>query len=57
MIKWLKYSGATLAITFNPYHWGFEFKFRKSADVWEQDHFSIKLLFLSFRFWLDNGDW
>lgn len=57
MIKWLKYSGATLAITFNPYHWGFEFKYRKSVDVWEQDHFVIKFLFLSFRFWLDNGEW
>jgi EamA domain-containing membrane protein RarD len=57
ILKWLKYSGATIALTLNPCHWGFYCKYRKSVDVWEQDAFVLQILPLSIRIWIDNGDW
>lgn len=57
MNNWLKYSGATLSFTLNPYHWGFQCKYRKSADVWEQDAFVLQLGPVSLRVWIDDGNW
>lgn len=56
-MNWLKYSGATIALTLNPFHWGFQLKYKKSADVWEQDAFVLQILPLSIRIWIDNGEW
>jgi hypothetical protein len=57
MLNWLKYSGATISLTLNPYHWCFQLKYKKSADVWEQDAFVLQILPLSIRVWFDNGEW
>ena len=56
-MNWLKYSGATLAITLNPFHWGFQFRYNKSADVWEKDAFIVQFGPISFRAWIDDGQW
>ena len=56
-MNWLKYSGATLALTLNPFHWTIQCRIRKSADVWEQDDFILQLGPLSFRLWIDDGNW
>jgi len=56
-MNWLKYSGATLSFTLNPYHWTIQCKYRKSADVWEQDDFVLQLGPLSVRVWIDDGNW
>ena len=56
-VKWLKYSGATITLKLNPFHWLLSCKWRVSAEVWEQDTFVIELLPITIRIWLDNGDW
>jgi hypothetical protein len=56
--KYLMYSGLSLSITFNPLHWSFVPRyFRNGNDGWEPDYHSISFLFLTIRFWIDDGSW
>lgn len=57
MINYLKYSGASLAITFNPYHWAWIPIVRREEMDWDEDTFRASFLFLTFRLWIDNGEW
>ena len=58
MIKYLKYSGASISITLNPYHWAWFPIVRKETDMsWDTESYRISLLFLTIRAWIDNGEW
>jgi hypothetical protein len=61
MFKWLRYSGASVAVTLNPLHWrwvpagGVEF-----VDEWRgpnQHNWYASWVFLTVRVWIDNGSW
>ena len=58
MIEYLKYSGATISITVNPYHWAWVPIIRNVTDsAWEDNTFRISMLFLTIRIWIDDGSW
>lgn len=56
-MNWLKYSGATISLTLNPYHWSLQCKYNTSIDVWDRDYFLLQLGPLSLRVWIDDGSW
>ena len=61
MLKWLRYSGASVAITFNPLHWAW----MPQAGVAFQDEWAgpnernyyARFLFITLRVWTDDGSW
>jgi hypothetical protein len=61
VLKWLRYSGASIAITVNPAHW----RWIPSAgpeyvDVWTgpNNHtYYVAWLMLTVRVWIDDGSW
>jgi hypothetical protein len=58
-IDYLKYSGASVIITVNPYHWSWIPVYRYgSAEIWDYSKtYIISFLFLTIRIWLDDGNW
>ena len=61
MLKWLKYSGASVSITLNPFHWFWtpRVSYQPRGDwAGPNEHtINICLLFLTLRFWIDDGSW
>ena len=60
MIKYLRYSGACIIFQLNPLHWKVWPWFRnESSSEWGSAEYtySLSFLFLTIRFWIDNGDW
>ena len=60
MIDYLKYSGISVILTLNPFHWLFIPKIRNETNTeWgsAQHTYSLTFLFLTVRMWIDNGDW
>lgn len=57
MIDYLKYSGVSLCITFNPYHWAWTPIVRREEMQWDEDTFRASFLFLTLRIWIDDGSW
>jgi hypothetical protein len=58
MMNYLKYSGASLSVTFNPYHWAWiPYARREQMTMLDDDTFVVSVLFLTFRLWIDNGEW
>ena len=57
MINYLKYSGASVTITINPYHWRYFPWLYKDITDWNDETYCFSFLFLTFRIWIDNGDW
>ena len=58
MIDYLKYSGASISVTLNPYHWAWIPIVRKEQEMtWETDAFVASILFLTIRIWIDDGSW
>jgi hypothetical protein len=61
MIKWLRYSGACVIITFNPLHWQWLPRAQEERNLeWpspKERTWSVNWLFLTVRLWIDNGDW
>lgn len=60
-MTWLRYSGASIAITVNPYHWRLIPQAGQAfTDEWagpnERSYYAC-WLFLTLRLWIDNGDW
>jgi len=61
MLKWLRYSGASVAVIVNPLHWswvpqaGQEFQ-----NEWpgpNEHRWYAKFLFVTIRVWIDDGSW
>ena len=61
MFKWLRYSGASVAVTLNPLHWSWFPQGGKAfQDEWagpNQHNWYAAWLFLTIRFWIDDGSW
>lgn len=58
MINYLKYSGVSICVTLNPYHWAWIPIARREQDlVWDDDTFRVSILFLTVRIWIDDGSW
>jgi len=58
-LKYLKYSGLSIAVTFNPFHWDFFPRIRYgSLEIWDTENtVAVSFLFLTIRFWIDDGSW
>jgi hypothetical protein len=60
-LKWLAYSGISVIITLNPYHWRWvPWARRDYNDGWPSPNercWSVGWTFLIVRIWIDNGDW
>lgn len=61
LIAWLKYSGVSLSITANPYHWQWRPWMRLgSDDIWPAPNrrsWAIGWIMLTIRIWIDDGKW
>ena len=61
MLKWLRYSGASIAVTVNPCHWRLiPWASPEFADVWQgpnQQTWALGWLMLTVRVWIDDGTW
>ena len=60
MINWLRYSGLSIIITLNPFHWRALPALFRETNEWAgpKEHTLVfKFLFLTIRIWIDNGDW
>ena len=60
MIKWLRYSGASVIITVNPCHWRWRPWLSTFTDEWIGPHertWTVGWLFLTVRIWRDDGSW
>jgi len=58
LMRYLRYSGLSVSITINPFHWLFMPKYFSNGKYgWDPDYHSISFLFLSVRFWIDDGSW
>ena len=61
MLKWVRYSGASVIVTVNPAHWRWTptARHERSAE-WPSPNehtYQVSWLFLTVRIWIDNGDW
>ena len=61
MYKWLRYSGASVAVTLNPLHWAWTPQGgRAFTDEWagpNERTWSVRFLFVTVRLWIDDGSW
>ena len=61
MYSWLRYSGASIAFTLNPLHWTWVPQAgRAFTDEWagpNERSYSARFLFVTLRFWIDDGSW
>jgi hypothetical protein len=61
LTKWLRYSGASVTITVNPFHWQWIPRAYKENNLeWPEgmrQSYRAWWLFLSIEFWIDNGEW
>ena len=61
MYNWLRYSGASVAVTLNPLHWTWVPQAgRVFTDEWRGPNertWSVRFLFVTVRVWTDDGSW
>ena len=60
MLKWLRYSGASVIITVNPLHWRWKPWTMNFVDEWIGPHertVTMGWLFVTVRLWIDDGSW
>ena len=58
--KYLTYSGASVTISINPLHWRLKPWLSRFQDEWAGDNtrtWTVGWLFLTVRFWIDDGCW
>lgn len=60
-MNWLKYSGASISFTVNPLHWAWVPQAgRAFVDEWagpNERSWYTRCLFVTVRFWIDDGSW
>ena len=56
-INYLRYSGLSIVFSLNPLHWKVLPWIQKELDSWESATYSFGFLFLTIRFWIDDGSW
>lgn len=60
MLDWIRYSGASMSVTVNPFHWSLFPRFGEPKDVWtgpNERRFVVSWLFFTIRAWIDDGSW
>lgn len=61
LVNWLRYSGASVTVTINPWHWRLvPWAQTGTLDVWagpRERSCAVSWLFLTLRIWLDDGSW
>ena len=60
ILDYLKYSGLTVTIVLNPFHWSWIPKMSPILDTitdGEMDGTMFSFLFIRISCWVDNGDW
>jgi hypothetical protein len=60
MLKWIKYSGASVILALNPLHWSLVPKVYKTYNEWAGPNEwtgSVTWLGLTIRVWIDDGSW
>ena len=61
VLKWVRYSGASVIVTVNPAHWRWAPTAQHERGVeWpspNEQTYMVSWLFLTVRIWIDNGDW
>jgi len=57
LINYLKYSGASVSITINPCHWNIVPRYYRNQEWGDENTHSFSWLFLTIRFWIDDGSW
>ena len=57
ILDYLKYSGASVILTVNPFHWRFLPHYSKSQEWGEENTHVVSWLFLTIRVWIDDGSW
>jgi len=59
--KWLRYSGSSVIVKINPVHWDMIPWAHEERNLeWpmlNERTWSAGWLFVTVRFWIDNGDW
>jgi diadenosine tetraphosphate (Ap4A) HIT family hydrolase len=55
--NYLRYSGASVSITINPFHWNIIPRYFASNEWPNEKTKAVSWLFLTIRFWLDDGSW
>ena len=60
-MNWLRHSGACVTLTVNPFHWQWIPRAYKENNLeWPEGllrSYRASWLFLSAKFWIDNGSW
>lgn len=60
-MNWLKYSGASVAVTLNPLHWAWVPQAgRAFINEWpgpNEHSYYARCLFITIRVWIDDGSW
>ena len=60
-LDWLRYSGASVSITLNPFHWAWIPQMQNEPlDTWigpNEHRFYISWLMITIRVWIDDGSW
>lgn len=60
MLKWLRYSGMCVILTVNPLHWAVRPRYDRFSGEWagpRERTWTVSWLFLTVRFWIDDGSW
>ena len=57
ILDYLKYSGASICVTINPFHWQYMPKYYSTYEWPNESTKAISWLFLTIRFWIDDGGW
>ena len=61
MLDWLRYSGASVSVTLNPFHWRWIPEIQNEPlDTWigpNERRFYIAWLMITVRLWIDDGAW
>ena len=60
-LDWLRYSGASMSVTANPFHWAWIPQIRdEPLDTWigpNEHRFYFTWLMITVRAWIDDGSW
>lgn len=60
-MNWLKYSGASVSVTLNPYHWAWlPVIAQEITNEWPSPNersYYARFLFVTVRVWVDDGSW
>ena len=60
-MNWLRYSGASVAVALNPFHWAYiPVASRAFTNEWagpKERSWYARFLFVTVRVWIDDGSW